>query len=117
MVRAGALARERERARLRYDLGTQLLSTVDELATAEPGAHQEEEVGDLFFALVNLARKMGISSEEALERANEKFVRRFAFMEAACRAAGCRPEEMTLEELDALWNEAKADERRGASGG
>jgi len=85
---------------------------VDELATAEPGAHAEEEFGDLLLALVNIARKLGFSSEDALKRANEKFTRRFTFIERACRAQGRRPEEMTLEELDALWNEAKAEERR-----
>jgi len=84
---------------------------VDEFATAKPGDHQEEEMGDLFFALVNLARKMGISSERALQRANEKFLSRFASIEAACRRQGVNPTDMTLDELDALWDEAKAAER------
>jgi MazG family protein len=85
---------------------------IEELAEAEPGAHQEEEFGDILLAIVNVARKLGFSSDEALKRANEKFVRRFTFIEDALRAQGQRPEEMTLEELDALWNEAKAEERR-----
>jgi nucleoside triphosphate diphosphatase len=84
---------------------------VDELATAEPGDHQEEEMGDLLFSLVNLARKMGISSERALQRANQKFLSRFASIEAACRRQGVRPNDLTLDELDAFWNEAKAKER------
>jgi tetrapyrrole methylase family protein/MazG family protein len=84
----------------------------DELVGAESAADREEELGDLFFALVNLGRKMGISSEVALQRANEKFTRRFTSIEAACRAEGARPEELTLEQLDALWEQAKADERQ-----
>jgi uncharacterized protein YabN with tetrapyrrole methylase and pyrophosphatase domain len=88
---------------------------IDELAAAEPGPDQEEEFGDVLLALVNIARKAGFSSEEALKRANEKFTRRFTFIEAACRAQRRRPEDMTLEELDALWNEAKAEERRAPS--
>jgi MazG family protein len=85
---------------------------IDELAAAEPGPDQEEEFGDVLLALVNIARKAGFSSEEALKRANEKFTRRFTFIEAACRAQGRQPDEMTLEQLDAFWNEAKAEERR-----
>jgi len=85
---------------------------VDELQAAEPGDHQVEEMGDLFFALVNLARRLGISSEQALQRANDKFTRRFASIEAACRARGVRPEELSLDELDAMWNDVKAEERR-----
>lgn len=64
----------------------------------------EEELGDVFFTLVNLARFLGLESEFVLMKANEKFIKRFAYMEASAD----RPlEEMSLVEMDKLWNEAK----------
>jgi uncharacterized protein YabN with tetrapyrrole methylase and pyrophosphatase domain len=83
---------------------------VDELLAAAPGDHQEEELGDLLFALVNLSRHLGFSAESALQQANAKFLRRFQQIEAACDARGVRPEDLTLSELDAIWDEAKAAE-------
>ena len=67
-------------------------------------AHREEEFGDLLFALVNYARFIGVDPESALERTNRKFIRRFQYIEAN---AGRNLQEMTLAEMDALWNEAK----------
>jgi tetrapyrrole methylase family protein / MazG family protein len=84
---------------------------VDELRAANPGAEQEEEFGDLLLALVNLSRWLGFSPERALQRANDKFTRRFAYIEAACRERGVKPEDLSLEVLDGYWNEAKAKER------
>jgi ATP diphosphatase len=75
-------------------------------------ARAAEEMGDLLFVLANLARKLGVEPEDALRGANAKFIRRFAFIEAALARDGRRPEESTLEEMDALWDAAKADERR-----
>ena len=75
------------------------------------GNHQRtaEEVGDLFFALINMCRLYGIDPEMALERTNKKFISRFQHMEAE---AGDRLfSEMTAEELDVLWRNAKQDER------
>ena len=66
------------------------------------------------FALVNLSRWHGFSAEHALQRASDKFARRFAAVEASCRARGAKPEELTLEQLDGFWNDAKAAERRGS---
>lgn len=83
---------------------------IDELTAAEPGAPQIEELGDLFFALVNVARHLEFSAEGALQQANAKFARRFASVEAACRGRGVRPQDLSLEQLDELWNLAKADE-------
>jgi MazG family protein len=83
---------------------------VDELLAAAPGGQQEEEFGDLLFALVNLSRHLGFSAEAALQKANAKFIRRFQQIEAACDARGVRPEDLTLSELDAIWDEAKAAE-------
>lgn len=85
---------------------------IDELARAAVGQERVEEYGDVVFALVNLARRFGFSAELALHEANEKFARRFGAVEAACRARGARPEDLPLAELDAMWNEAKDDERR-----
>jgi len=72
-----------------------------------------EEIGDLLFAVVNYARKLGIDPESALRATNEKFQRRFRMIEAALRARGKTPEQSNLAEMDALWNEAKAAERKG----
>jgi len=72
-----------------------------------------EEIGDLLFAVVNYARKLGIDPESALRATNEKFQRRFRMIEAALCARGKTPEQSNLAEMDALWNEAKAAERKG----
>lgn len=71
-----------------------------------------EEIGDMLFAIANLARHAGIEPETALEGTNTKFKRRFAHIEARLAAAGRAPAEATLAEMDALWNEAKQREKR-----
>jgi nucleoside triphosphate diphosphatase len=68
------------------------------------------ETGDLIFALVNLARHVGADPEMALRGANAKFERRFAHIEHALASRGRKPEDASLEEMDALWDEAKANE-------
>jgi|SRR5438477_3005297 len=72
-----------------------------------------EEMGDLLFAAVNVARLLGHDPESALKAANRKFRRRFRHVEEGLRGRGRRPAESTLLEMDALWEEAKAEERRG----
>jgi tetrapyrrole methylase family protein/MazG family protein len=72
----------------------------------------EEEVGDLLFALVNLARLVKVNPEEALRGAANRFAERFVYMEEAARCSGRALREMTLAEMDRLWNEAKASERK-----
>jgi MazG family protein len=67
----------------------------------------EEELGDLLFAVVNLARHLRVGSEEALRQANRKFEQRFRWIEQALEAEGRRPEDCSLEELDGLWEKAK----------
>jgi nucleoside triphosphate diphosphatase len=69
-----------------------------------------EEVGDLLFAAVNLARKAGVDPESALKGANRKFRRRFGHVEERLREKGRSPAESNLGEMDALWNEAKTRE-------
>jgi ATP diphosphatase len=74
-------------------------------------ADAAEEVGDLMFAVVNLARHLDVDPEAALRGANAKFERRFASIEKALAAKGKTPHEATLAEMDALWNDAKAAEK------
>lgn len=81
-----------------------------ELEEALAAGHQpsvEEELGDLLFSVVNLARKLGVESEAALAAANEKFIRRFHAVEDALIAQGQKLGEATLEEMDAAWDAGK----------
>lgn len=71
----------------------------------------EAEFGDLFFSLVNAARLYGVNPENALERTNQKFISRFNYVEAAAKKTGRNLKEMTLAEMDELWNEAKSIEQ------
>jgi MazG family protein len=89
---------------------------LDEVREARAEGDQEhlaEEIGDLLFVVANLARKLKVDPEDALRRANDKFVRRFAFIEADLRARGVHGEVRPLDELEALWLQAKAAERGG----
>jgi len=67
----------------------------------------EKEFGDLIFSMVNVARLYGIDPESALERTNQKFIRRFNYLEENTLLKGKSLQEMTLEEMDVYWNEAK----------
>lgn len=67
----------------------------------------EAEFGDLLFSVINAARLYGVNPENALERTNRKFIARFNYLEAKAKEQGREIKEMTLEEMDALWNEAK----------
>ncbi|MGC0225906.1 nucleoside triphosphate pyrophosphohydrolase [Pseudooceanicola nitratireducens] len=71
----------------------------------------EEEMGDLLFVMANLSRHMGVDPEAALRRANAKFTRRFGAIETALEQRGKTPEQSNLEEMDALWDAAKAAEK------
>lgn len=71
-----------------------------------------EEIGDLLFVVTNLARHLKVDPETALRSANGKFERRFRFIEQTLRAAGQPIENCSLEQLDALWGEAKQQEKR-----
>ncbi|MCB1477883.1 MAG: nucleoside triphosphate pyrophosphohydrolase [Tepidamorphaceae bacterium] len=73
------------------------------------GGNVAEEVGDALFALVNVARKLGVDPEEALRATNAKFCRRFAHIESSLREQGRDLASSNLEEMDRLWNEAKDD--------
>ena len=82
-----------------------------EAAESGQPAKVAEEFGDLLFAMANLARHLKLDPEDALRGANAKFVRRFKSIEAALRAQGRTPEEASLEEMEALWQEAKKAEK------
>ncbi len=72
----------------------------------------EEEVGDLFFTLVNLARYLSVDSESALRKANRKFKRRFQWVEARLHDSNRSVDQVDMEELESLWQQAKAEEKR-----
>ena len=78
-------------------------------AQAETKVRQEEELGDLLFSCVNLARHAGVDAEAALRRATHKFESRFNKLEAAASRDGKALEEMDLNTLDGLWEAAKRD--------
>ena len=79
-------------------------------ASGEP-AKVAEEFGDLLFAMANLARHLKFDPEDALRAANAKFVRRFKAIEAGLAAQGRKPEDASLDEMEALWQEAKRAEQ------
>jgi MazG family protein len=70
----------------------------------------EDEFGDLFFSLINAARLYGINPENALERTNQKFIKRFNYLEKKTIAQGIELKNMSLEEMDRIWNEAKTNQ-------
>ncbi len=71
----------------------------------------EEELGDVLFVLVNVSRFTGINAEEALKKTNNKFIKRFRYIEKSAQEAGRNLPEMTLEEMDRLWDDAKSKEQ------
>jgi nucleoside triphosphate diphosphatase len=116
--RARAAKLQRRAARVGFDwpkvdlvldkLEEEIAELKAELASGEAQERLEDEVGDLLFAAANLARHLGVDGESALRRANQKFERRFRAIETALRAAGRRPEDASLDEMEELWQAAKA---------
>jgi ATP diphosphatase len=82
-----------------------------EVVEARTQAEREEEVGDLLFAVANLARHLKVDPEAALRSANTKFTRRFHHIEASLAARGVKPGTASLEEMEALWQDAKTVEK------
>lgn len=89
----------------------------EEIAEVEAAAQDgdsstlQAEIGDLLFAVANLARHHGVDPEAALRDANRKFTRRFAYVEQRCREDGIEPAEAGLERLDGYWNEIRAADK------
>lgn len=117
LVRAGKL--QRRAARVGFDwpdtagVAHKVAEELQELRAAIGAGNRqeiEEEVGDLLFACINLARHAGVDAEIALRGANAKFERRFRAVEAALRAEGRTPHDADLEEMDAHWDAAKGRE-------
>lgn len=83
----------------------------EEVKSHAPIEKIEDEFGDVMFALVNYARFIGVNPENALERTNKKFIDRFTYIEQEAAAMGRSLNDMSLEEMDAIWNEAKKREK------
>lgn len=94
-----------------FDKIDEELGELREAVASGDQAHIEEEIGDLLFTIANIARKVNVNPEEALQSTNRKFLRRFGAMEAKVREREQNLDQLTLEEMDALWDEAKAAER------
>ena len=98
----------------RGDVWTKVREELDELETElkrDDQRRSEEELGDFLFAVINAARLYKLNPDNALEHTNQKFIRRFNYIEQHSIKQGKPLTEMTLEEMDALWNEAKEKER------
>ncbi|MBQ2240288.1 MAG: nucleoside triphosphate pyrophosphohydrolase [Alistipes sp.] len=90
------------------------LMEVDAELEAKDTERLTDEMGDLFFALINACRLYGIDPEGALERTNKKFIRRFNHVELRAEEQGKTLREMTLEEMDSYWDEAKVIEKQAS---
>lgn len=84
-----------------------LREEVEEFCQANSSEKMREEMGDIFFALVNVARLKDIEPEQALQACNDKFARRFNYIEEQVKKSGREIKKMSLEELDLIWDEAK----------
>lgn len=118
LLRAVKLQKRAARVGFDWPETTQVLDKIieesQELVEARETLTQteiEEEFGDLLFVMANLGRHLGIEPETALRATNAKFTRRFESIEAALKSQGKRPEDSNLEEMDALWDAAKAAEK------
>lgn len=95
------------------DVWAKVREELDELETElcnEDRDRSEAELGDFIFSVVNAARLYKLNPDNALERTNQKFTHRFNYIEAKAKAAGRNIKDLTLGEMDQLWNEAKAQE-------
>lgn len=97
------------------DVWNKVKEEIDEVQTeinAKNHDALEEEFGDLLFSIVNAARLYGIEPDTALERTNKKFIHRFNYLEQKAKEKGKMLKEMSLEEMDILWNEAKVTHKK-----
>jgi XTP/dITP diphosphohydrolase len=114
MVKAMRLQEKAKQVGFEWDNKEQVWDKVEEeqrelkeaIASGDKN-NMEDELGDVFFSLVNFARFLGLDAENALERTNKKFIYRFNKMEEEALVTGKPLQEMTLDEMDVLWNKAK----------
>ena len=95
-----------------WDKVREELRELEEELQRDDRERSEEELGDFLFSVINAARLYKLNPDNALEKTNQKFIRRFNYIEQHSIKAGRPLTEMTLEEMDALWNEAKKEERK-----
>jgi MazG family protein len=120
LIRADKLAKRAARVGFDWPTMAEVIAKIEEelgevreeIADSGPPDRLKDEIGDLLFAVANLARKLDVDPEAALRHTNDKFTRRFAQVEDRLAQRGLTPERSDLEEMDALWNEAKASERK-----
>jgi tetrapyrrole methylase family protein/MazG family protein len=84
-----------------------LVEEIGEFQRASTKKEQTEEIGDILFTMANIARRQGIELETALREANRKFYMRFNYMETVCKKRGVKIGELSFDEQNALWDEAK----------
>ena len=114
LLRAQRISAKAAKVGFDWTSPAQVIEKIDEetaevraaLAGGDP-ARIGEEIGDLLFAVANLARHVKVDPDQALRRTNVKFTQRFAHIERALAAEGRKPAEASLEEMEALWQEAK----------
>jgi tetrapyrrole methylase family protein/MazG family protein len=117
LLRASRLTEKAARVGFDWRRAEDVLEKLDEesgelreaIASGDP-AKVHDEIGDLLFTMANIARKVGVNAEEALQAANRKFTRRFESMESKVRGEGHNLDQLSLEQMDELWDEAKASE-------
>ena len=111
-----SLKLQKRAARVGFDWPeiSQVLDKIDEetreliqAKKTEPQERINEEFGDLMFSIVNLGRHLKVNPEEALKQTNRKFITRLKFVEDSIRSQGKKIEDTSLEELEALWQQAK----------
>lgn len=93
-----------------FDKLDEELGELREAVAENDPAKIHDEIGDLLFTIANIARKLNVNVEEALQSTNRKFMRRFQSMESAVRGRGQNLDQLTLEEMDVLWDDAKRSE-------
>jgi MazG family protein len=111
--KAGQVGFEWDQATQVWDKVKEEMDELQEAVTLQDRAKIEEEFGDLSFSLINYARFLQIDAENSLEKTNRKFISRFTRMEEEARSKGRSLADMTLEEMDAIWNTVKMLEASG----
>ena len=107
LMRAQKVQKRASRTGFDWQRAEDALTKIEE----EAAERVEEELGDLLFSIVNLARFLGVQAEEALQKTTDKFIRRFGHIEKTAEEEGTEPSKMGLKRMDALWEEAKRLEK------